>query len=248
MTDEAVYQPFPTPHGRMRPIPPSLRVQQGSLPPELVEQARASHAEAEVLILPRAVEAYQQHGGPNAPAYLDFDLGAVMTLQRAGASVDFLAEDHRLIAEFSRSVWIDFAVAVAATVSAETVIAIARYLAGRVRRTRQSGDQPQLDLVLARPDGTFLRAIGTDTEAVLKAYFANLATVAADPATRAVLLRLATDPFTHRRHLRPTRLTSNRAARFETVTHLRVLAGRRKAKPDRSEREQACSTMQSDCR
>jgi len=202
VTDEAVYQPFPTPHGRVRPQPPSLRVQQGSLPSELVEQARARQAEAEVLVLPRAVEAYQQHGGPNAAAYLDFDLAAVTSLQRAGASVDFLAEDHRLIAEFSRFVWIDFAAAVAATVSAETVIAIARYLAGRIRRTRQSGDQPQLDLVLGRPDGTFVRATGSDTDAVLKAYFTSLATIAADPAVRAVLLRLApgTDPSSTHPH------------------------------------------------
>ena len=196
MTDKAAYQPFPTPHGRVRPQPPSLQVQQGSLPSDLVEQAQARHAEVEVLVLPRAVETYQQHGGPNIPAYLDFDHMAVTTLRRAGASVDFLAEDHRLIAEFSRFVWIDFAVAVAATVSAETLIAIGRYLAGRIRRTQQSGDQPQLDLVLGRPDGTFLRAIGSDTDAVLKAYFASLATVAADPAARVVLLRLAagTDP------------------------------------------------------
>jgi hypothetical protein len=87
---------------------------------------------------------------------------------------------------------------VAATVSADTVVTIARYLAGRVRRTRQSGDQPQLDLVLARPDGTFLRATGTDTDAVLKTYYANLATIAADPQVRALLLRLAAgiDPST----------------------------------------------------
>jgi hypothetical protein len=196
VTDQAAYEPFPTPHGRVRPAPPPLQVQQGPLPPELVEQARARHAGAEVLILPRAVEAYQRHGGATAAAYIDFDLGTVMSLRRAGASVDFLAEDHRLITEFSRFIWIDFAAAVAATISAETVLAIARYLAGRIRRTRQSGDQPQLDLVLARPDGTFLRATGSDTDAVLKAYFAHLATVAADPAARAVLLRLAagTDP------------------------------------------------------
>jgi len=189
--DETAYQAFPTPHGRIRPTPPAIRIKQGSLPPELMEQAHVRHAEAEVLLLPRAVEAYQQHGGPNTPAYLDFDLGAVMTLQRAGASVDFLVKDHRLIAEFSRLVWIDFAVAVAANVSAETVVTIARYLVGRVRRALQFGDQPQLDLVLAKPDGTFLRATGTDSDAVLKAYFANLATIATDPEAKAALLRLA---------------------------------------------------------
>lgn len=200
MTNEAVYQPFPTPHGWIRSTPPSLRVQQGSIPPELVEQARTRHAEAEVLVLPRSANhlaASEVDGDLAAPAYLDFDWAAVTRLRRAGASVDFLAKDHRFVAEFSRFVWIDFAVAVAATVSAETVISIARYLAGRVHHTRQSGDTPQLDLVIASTDdGTFLRATGTDEDAVLKAYFAHLATVAADPATRAVLLRLAADPFT----------------------------------------------------
>jgi hypothetical protein len=181
VTDEAVYQPFPTPHGWIRPTPPSLRVQQGSLPPELVEQAHTRHAEAEVLVLPRAanhLEASEIDGDLAAPVYLDFDHRDVTVLRRAGASVDFLVKDHRLLVELSRFVWIDFAVVVAANVSADTVITIARYLAGRVRHTRQSGDKPQLDLVAATTDdGTFLRATGTNEDAVLKAYSTEAADV-----------------------------------------------------------------------
>jgi hypothetical protein len=52
----------------------------------------------------------------------------VRSLRRAGASVEFLDEDPEFIEQFSELAWIDFAVAMAANVSADTVIAIARYL------------------------------------------------------------------------------------------------------------------------
>lgn len=84
-------------------------------------------------------------------------------------------------AYISRFSWFeDLVVAVLATVLAEAIIAIACYLARRVRRVGQSGNHPQFDFKLVRPDGTSVRVRGSDMDAVLKAWFAGLATVAAD--------------------------------------------------------------------
>jgi hypothetical protein len=92
----------------------------------------------------------------------------------------------------SSSVWIGFAVAVAANVSANTIFTIARYLAWRVRRVGQSGDQPRPNLEVVTANGRFIaRITGRDEDAVHKGFYAGLATVAADPATTAVLLHLA---------------------------------------------------------
>jgi hypothetical protein len=191
MTDETVYQPLPMPHGRVRPAPPPLLVQEGSLPPDLVEQARERQAEAEVLVLPRESEPLLQGGDAKLAIYNDSDMVAVEVLRRGGVSVDYLAEHRNVTSQFSAAVWIDFAVQVGAGVSAATVIGMASYLLGRIRRARKSGTQPQLDLILGKPDGTFLRATGTDTDAVLKAFYASLAASAADPAAKEALLRLA---------------------------------------------------------
>jgi hypothetical protein len=150
MTDEAVYQPLPMPHGRIRPTPPPHMIQQGELPSDLMVDASARHAEAEVLVLPREAEADLQDGDPTVAIYNDFDMLAVHSLRRAGARVDFLAENHKVLPQFSKAIWIDFAVAVAGNVSAATVVAIAGYLIGRVRRARRSGTQPLLDLILAK--------------------------------------------------------------------------------------------------
>ena len=193
VTEEAAYQPLPTPHRRAGMAPPSsLQIQRGSLPPELVRQARARHAVAEALLLPRAAEAYHYDDDPAAGIYLASDGEAVRSLRRAGASVEFLDEDPRFIEQFSELAWIDFAVAMAANISADTVIAIARYLTWRVRGVRQSGRQPALDLeVIETDDGTYERFTGSDSEKVLRAYFAHLAMKVPDPSLRAALLHLA---------------------------------------------------------
>jgi O-methyltransferase involved in polyketide biosynthesis len=186
-----VYQPLPMPHGRTRPAPPPLAVQQGALPSDLMEQTRARHSEAEVLVLPREAEAHLQDGDPTVAIYNDSDMAVVQTLRRAGVRVDFLAEHRRVVSQFSAAAWIDLAVQVGAEVVAATVTAIAGYLTGLIRKARQSGTQPQLDLLLGKPDGTFLRATGTDTEAVLKAFYTSLATSVDDPAARELLFQLA---------------------------------------------------------
>jgi hypothetical protein len=193
VTEEAAYQPLPTPHRRAGMAPPSsLQIQRGSLPPELVRQARARHAVAEALLLPRAAEAYHYDDDPAAAIYLASDGEAVRSLRRAGASVEFLDEDPRFIEQFSELAWIDFAVAMAANVSADTIIAIARYLTWRVRGVRQSGRQPALDLdFIETDDGTHERFTGSDSEKVLRASFALLATKVPDPLVRAALLQLA---------------------------------------------------------
>jgi hypothetical protein len=70
VTEEAAYQPLPTPHRRAGTAPPSsLQIQQGSLPPDLARQARARHADAEVLLLPRAAEASHYDDDPAAAIY-----------------------------------------------------------------------------------------------------------------------------------------------------------------------------------
>jgi hypothetical protein len=81
MTDEAEYQPLPMPHGRVRPSSPPLLVEEGRLPQELVEQARARHAEAEVLVLPREPEAHLQDEDPSLAIYNDSDMMAVEVLR-----------------------------------------------------------------------------------------------------------------------------------------------------------------------
>jgi hypothetical protein len=193
VTEEAAYQPLPTPHRRAGMAPPSsLQIQRGSLPPELVRQARARHAVAEALLLPRAAGVFLYDDDPAAAIYLASDGEAVRSLRRAGASVEFLDEDPRFIEQFSELAWIDFAVAMAANVSAATVIAIARYLTGRVRGVRQSGRQPALDLdFIETDDGTHERFKGSDSEKVLRASFALLATKVPDPSLSAALLQLA---------------------------------------------------------
>jgi hypothetical protein len=188
MTEETTYQPMPTLHGRVRPSPPPIRVEEGSLPPELKERINARQGHAEVLLLPREV---QDADIDPTSVYTGFDEVEVTVLRRAGISVDFLADEPQVVHEFSRAIWIDFAIATAASIHADTVIGIARYLIARVRHTLRSQDTPQLDLILAKPDGTFIRATGSDTEAVLKAYFAGLAST--DEATRDTLLRLLAD-------------------------------------------------------
>jgi hypothetical protein len=191
MTDETVYEPLPMPHGRVRPAPPPLLIQEGRLPPDLMEHARSRQAEAEVFLLPREAEPDLQDGDPTVAIYSDFDMIAVRSLRRVGAPVDYLAEHRKVYPQFSAAVWIDFAVQVGAGLGVATVTAIAGYLLGRVRRAQQSGTQPQLDLILGRPDGTFLRATGTDTDAVLKAFYTSLAASSSDPAVREALQRLA---------------------------------------------------------
>jgi hypothetical protein len=105
-------------------------------------------------------------------------------------------------------------------VGASAVIAIAGYLRGRIRRARQSKVQPQLDLIHGRPDGTFLRVAGTDTDAVLKAFYASLATSAADPTAKEALLRLAAgaDPSAELKALKPKRLPLTQKTRLATRT------------------------------
>jgi hypothetical protein len=125
--------------------------------------------------------------------YIGFDEVDVTVLRRAGINIDFLADEPQVVHEFSRAVWIDFAIATAANIHADTVIGIARYLIARVRQARQVGLKPQLDLVLGKPDGTFLRTTGSNDEAVLRAYFAGLATITTDQATRDTLLQLLRD-------------------------------------------------------
>jgi hypothetical protein len=210
MTDQAPYQPLPMPHGRVRPTPPPLLVQQGTLPPDLVEQARARQTQAEVLVLPREAEAHIQDGDPSLAIYNDSDMVDVEVLRRGGVRADYLAEHRKVISQFAAVEWIDFAVAVAEGVSAAGVVGIAKYLAGRIHKARQSGagragaapGQPaqlQLDVTLVKlPDGTFLRSVGTDTEAVSKPIYAGLAAITSDPEARALLLRLAAgaDPST----------------------------------------------------
>jgi hypothetical protein len=199
MTDQAPYQPLPMPHGRVRPAPPPLVVQEGMLPSDLVEQARARHAEAEVLLLPREAEAHLQDGDSSLAIYNDSDMVTVEVLRRGGVRADYLAEHRKVISQFAAVEWIDFAVAVAEGVSAAGVVGIAKYLAGRIHKARQSGAQLQLDVTLVKlPDGTFLRSVGTDTEAVSKSIYAGLATITSDPEARALLLRLAAgaDPST----------------------------------------------------
>jgi hypothetical protein len=188
------------PHGRVRPAPPPLLVQEGRLPSDLMEQARARQAEAEVevLVLPREAQAHLQDGDPSVAIYDYGDGIAVDVLRRAGVRADFLTGNRRVVAQFTEVIWVDFAVLVSAGLTVEAVVAIARYLVGLVRRVRQSGIEPRLELTHGRPDGTFLRANGTDPEAVLKAFYASLAADIADPDTGAALLRLAagTDPST----------------------------------------------------
>jgi hypothetical protein len=193
VTEESAYKPLPMPHGRTGPAPAPLVVRQGSLPSDLMDQARARLTGPEVLVLPREAEAHLRDGDPTVAVYNDSDMAAVQTLRRAGAPVDFLAEQRKVIAQFSAEVWIDFAVQVGADVAATTVTAIAGYLTGLIRKARQSGRQPQLDLLLGKPDGTFLRATGTDTDAVLKAFYTSLATNANEPAAQELLLQLAAD-------------------------------------------------------
>jgi hypothetical protein len=199
MTDDANYQPLPMPHGRVRPAPPPVLIQEGTLPTDLIEQARGRQDEAEVLMLPREAEARLQDEDPSLAIYDYGDGAAVDVLRRAGVRADFLSEHRRVVAQFTQPVWIDFAVLVSAAVTAEALVAIARYLVGLVRNFRQSGIEPSLDLTRGRlGDGTYLQTTGSDPESVLKAYFAGLAVDAPDPETRAALLRLAAgaDPST----------------------------------------------------
>jgi hypothetical protein len=198
MTEEAVYQPLPMPHGRVRPAPPPLLVQQGALRPDLVEQGRARQAEAEVLVLPREAEAHLQDGDPSLAIYNDSDMVTVEVLRRGGVRADYLVEHRKVVSQFAAAEWIDFAVLVSAGITVETVVALARYLAGRIRKARESRAELKVDLTHGKPDGTYSRATGTDTDAALRAFYASLATSAADPAARDVLLHLAAgaDPST----------------------------------------------------
>jgi hypothetical protein len=113
MTDNAEYQPLPMPHGRVRPSAPPLLVEEGRLPQELVEQARARHAEAEVLVLPREPEAHLQDEDPSLAIYNDSDMMAVEVLRRGGVRADYLTEHRKVVSQFAAVEWIDFAVAVA---------------------------------------------------------------------------------------------------------------------------------------
>jgi hypothetical protein len=187
------------PHGRVRPTPPTLLVQEGTLPAKLVEQARPRHAEVEVLVLPREAEAHLQDGDPDLAIYSDSDALAIDVLRRGGIRVDYLTEHRRVVAQFAATEWIEFAVLVSAGITVETVAALARYLAGRIRKARESKSQLTLDLTHGSSlSGSYSRVIGTDTDAALRAFHASLATTVTDPATRDALLRLAagTDPFT----------------------------------------------------
>jgi hypothetical protein len=192
MTDEAEYQPLPMPHGRVRPSSPPLLVEEGRLPQELVEQARARYAEAEVLVLPREPQAHLQDGDPSLAIYNDSDMMAVEVLRRGGVRADYLTEHRKVVSQFAAVEWIDFAVAVAEGVSAAGVVGIASYLVGRIRKARQSGSEPKLEVNLARPDGTLLHVRATDADAAgVKALAETLAATVTDPAAREKLLRIA---------------------------------------------------------
>lgn len=198
MTDEAEYQPLPMPHGRVRPSAPPLLVEEGKVPQELVKQARARHAQAEVLVLPRKPEAHLQDGDPSLAIYNDSDMLAVEALRRGGVRADYLTDHRKVVSQFAAVEWIDFAVAVAEGVSAAGVIGIASYLVGRIRKARQSGFEPKLEVNLARPDGTLLHIRATDADAGVKALAETLAATVPDPAAREKLLRIAAgaDPST----------------------------------------------------
>jgi hypothetical protein len=184
MTDEAEYQPLPMPHGRVRPSASPLLVEEGRLPQELVEQARARHAEAEVLVLPREPEPHLQDEDPSLAIYNDSDMMALEVLRRGGVRADYLTEHRKVVSQFAAVEWIDFAVAVAEGVSAAGVIGIASYLVGRIRKARQSGSEPKLEVNLARPDGTLLHIRATDADAGVKALAETLAATVTDPAAR----------------------------------------------------------------
>jgi hypothetical protein len=205
MTDQAAYQPLPMPHGRVRPAPPPLLVQEGALPPDLVEQARARQAEAEFLVLPREAEPHLQDGDPSLAIYNDSDMMTVEVLRRSGVRADYLAEHRKVVSQFAATEWIDFAVAVAENISAAGVVGIAGYLIGRIRKARQSKDQLQLDLTVARPDGTYVQIRASDTDAGVKALAETLATITTDPTAKEALLRLAAgaDPSIVLKALKP---------------------------------------------
>jgi len=198
MTDQAPYQPLPMPHGRVRPAPPPLLVEEGTLPPNLVEQARVRQAQVEVLVLPREAEPHLQGGDSRLAIYNDSDMMAVEVLRRDGVPADYLAEHRKVVSQFAAVEWIDFAVAVAENISAAGVLGIASYLLGRIRKARQSKDQLQLDLTVARPDGTYVQIRASDADAGVKALAETLATTTSDPAAKEALLRLAAgaDPST----------------------------------------------------
>jgi hypothetical protein len=151
-----------------------------------VEQARARHAEAEVLVLPREPEAHLQDGDPSLAIYNDSDMMAVEVLRRGGVRADYLTEHRKVVSQFAAVEWIDFAVAVAEGGSAAGVVGIASYLVGRIRRARQSGSEPKLEVNLARPDGTVLHVRATDADAGVKALAETLAATVTDPAAREV--------------------------------------------------------------
>jgi hypothetical protein len=175
-----------------------LLVEEDRLPQELVEQARTRHAEAEVLVLPREPEAHLQDGDPSLAIYNDSDMMAVEVLRRGGVRADYLTEHRKIVSQFAAVEWIDFAVAVAGNVSAAGVVGIAGYLVGRLRRARQSGSEPKLEVNLARPDGTLVHIRAADADAGAKALAETLAALVTDPATREKLLRIAAaaDPST----------------------------------------------------
>jgi hypothetical protein len=142
-------------------------------------------------VLPREAEPHLQGGDARLAIYNDSDMVAVEVLRRGGVRADYLAEHRKVVSQFAAAEWIDFAVAVAENVSAAGVVGIAGYLIGRIRKARQSKDQLQLDLTVARPDGTYVQIRASDTDAGVKALAETLATATTDPAAKEALLRLA---------------------------------------------------------
>jgi len=189
--NKTIYSALPMPHGRVQRVATPVKTTQGRLPADLAEKI-TQRGGAELLLLPREVDPLMQDGDPSLALYTDVDQAAVRGLQRVGASVDFLTEHRKVVAQFAEITWIDFAVAVAANVSTATVFGMARYLAMRVRAGKNSQKECGLDLVAGFEDGSFFRATGADGDRVLSAWYTELATKAAEPAARKALLDLAT--------------------------------------------------------
>jgi hypothetical protein len=94
-------------------------------------------------------------------------------------------------------VWVSFALAVGASVGADTIFTIARYLLWRAFRVVQSRDQAKLKVKGLKTDGGSVTSITGEPTSVRRVVFAVLAASGtSDTAVSAELLRMAagTDP------------------------------------------------------